>query len=205
MIEQELLRIESEQATPNILIGYSAGARAALLHALSYPTRWDALVLISPSPGLETEELRRERRMKDAKLAQRILDEGLDNFLEFWQSTPLIKSQEDIAPEWRADMQQNRQRHTAHGLATSLLEFGQGSCPNLWSRISALCTPTLLITGEQDSKYTQMGGRITSIVNSNTGQKTVEHRVLPAGHAPHFENPEATAHTIDQFVKTTIG
>src|SRR6056297_509909 len=38
---------------PSALLGYSMGARAALLHAMQFPKQWNALILISPSPGIE--------------------------------------------------------------------------------------------------------------------------------------------------------
>ena len=101
-------------------------------------------------------------------------------------------------------MQQTRQKHIAQGLAASLREFGQGEYPNLWTKIGTLTTPTLIITGKRDQKYTAIGERFASIVNTRNGSKTVTLRTLLAGHAPHFETPDLTAEVIDQFISSTL-
>ncbi len=178
---------------PSILLGYSMGARAALQHACAYPEFWDALILISTNPGIESSDERAERRESDEKLATRIESEGAQAFLEFWQSTPMIRSQQGIRPEWRAAMQASRAKHTEAGLARSLREFGQGSCPNLWPELSKLTIPTLLITGVEDIKYTRIAERIS--------KEQMRHAIIDgAGHMPHLEQAEATAESINQFV-----
>jgi pimeloyl-ACP methyl ester carboxylesterase len=105
---------------PKILLGYSMGARAALLHAIANPTHWDALILISANPGIESAAERSARAASDTGLAQRIIRDGVPAFLEFWQQTPIIRSQQHIRADWRASMQQYRLQHTAAGLATSV-------------------------------------------------------------------------------------
>ncbi|MFO8026722.1 MAG: alpha/beta fold hydrolase, partial [Opitutales bacterium] len=78
-----------QPSTLNLLLGYSMGARAALQHAAQFPDFWDALILISPNPGIEDEGERVKRREVDGKLAQRIESEGVAAFIEFWQNTPM--------------------------------------------------------------------------------------------------------------------
>lgn len=51
------------------LIGYSMGGRLAYSFAMTYPERVSALVLESTTPGLKTLGERRERIMRDRKLA----------------------------------------------------------------------------------------------------------------------------------------
>lgn len=169
------------------------GARAALQHACAYPNLWDALILISPNPGIETEEARAERRKVDDKLARRIETDGAASFIEFWQSTPMIRSQQRIRGEWRAAMQASRAQHTAAGLARSLRQFGQGSCSNLWPELSKLKMPVLLITGAEDIKYTRIAERMKT-------KLSICSVIDAAGHMPHLEQPEATAAAVDEFV-----
>ena len=136
------------------------GARAALLHATHHPDVWDALILISGNPGVENEINRSDRRISDAKLADSIERLGVKTFLEFWQEMPLIRNQREIPTNHQAFMQANRLKNTSVGLAKSLRQFGQGSAPNLWPKIGKLDMPTLLITGEKDTKYTNIAQRM---------------------------------------------
>lgn len=178
------------------------GARAALLHAVRYPQKWDALILISPNPGIEDEAARAERQAVDAKLAQRIEDEGVDAFIEFWQSTPMIRSQKNIRPEWRAAMGTARKRHAATGLAASLRQFGQGQCPNLWPDLNKLSMPVLLLTGKEDLKYTRIAERMQESMRGGQRPLRVHWQSIEnSGHMPHLESPESVARQIDDFLR----
>lgn len=198
-LQKQLSTFHSPLSTPShILLGYSMGARAALQHACAYPESWDALILISPNPGIESADDRTERRRVDEKLAQRIETDGAAAFIEFWQSTPMIRSQQRIRSEWRAAMRASRAQHTADGLARSLREFGQGSCPNLWPELSKLKIPVLLITGAEDIKYTRIAEQMASSFTPYTSHFTIPN----AGHMPHLEQSGATAAAIDGFVSS---
>lgn len=173
------------------------GARAALLHALTYPNYWEAVILISGTAGIESEAERVERRQQDGLLAQRIRQEGVSEFLDYWQQTPLIKSQQNIRSDWLKTMQANRDKHSAEGLAASLEAFGQGSYPNLWSHLGKLHCPVLLIAGGQDVKYCALAKRLGEQL-PNAQWKTVHN----CGHSPHLESPEQTASLIQDFRNT---
>lgn len=187
------------KATPTtqltILLGYSMGARAALMHACKYPSRWDALVLISCNPGIEGEEQRQARREADEALAHKLEKSGSAPFIQEWQEQGLIRSQQNIRPDWYAAMQATRALHSAEGLAKSLKEFGQGSCPNHWPSLAHLKMPVLLLSGSLDDKYDAI---------ARSMNKQIEHAqhttIEGAGHMPHLEGPEATAARLSQFI-----
>jgi 2-succinyl-6-hydroxy-2,4-cyclohexadiene-1-carboxylate synthase len=172
------------------------GARAALLHAIQTPKRWDALILISANPGIENENERSERRRHDATLASQIETGGLDAFLDYWQKTPLIQSQKNIRPTWLKAMRHARREHSTTGLANSLRQFGQGSVPNLWPRIEQLNMPICLITGALDKKYTQIAKRLHQLPSLNTAHSTIE----GASHMPQLEQAEASIKVIQNFL-----
>lgn len=195
LINKELSTLHTPLSTPHILLGYSAGARAALQHVVEYPDNWDALILISPNPGIEDEDERAERRAVDEKLAQRIEDKGAEAFIKFWQNTPMIRSQRNIRKDWRDAMQANRTQHTATGLATSLRQFGQGSCPNLWPELQQLTMPVLLLSGKEDAKYTQIAEKMFNRLRDG-----VLEIVDNTGHMPHLENPETCVSIIGNFL-----
>jgi 2-succinyl-6-hydroxy-2,4-cyclohexadiene-1-carboxylate synthase len=183
---------------PRILLGYSMGARAALLHAVSAPEKWDALILISGNPGIEDPARRADRVQADETLAQSLLRMGLTDFLDFWQETPLIRSQKNIPAAWREAMLEKRLSHTTEGLANSLRQFGQGSCPNLWPQINQLTMPICLITGERDRKYSEIAHRLMRHLPASDQSR---HAVIEAAsHMPHLEQAEASAAVIRGFL-----
>ena len=198
-VQQQLPTFHSSLSAPQrILLGYSMGARAALQHAIQFPDAWDALILISANPGIESETERAQRRRADADLAASVQRKGVPAFLEFWQQTPLIRSQQQIPAQWRKRMENNRLKHSARGLASSLSQFGQGSCPNLWPQIAELHMPVCLITGERDSKYTGIAKRMRPQLRSPL---SIHEVIIGASHMPHLEAAEASAEVMKRFLK----
>ena len=194
-INNLLINHRLEATTQKILLGYSMGARAALLHATHHPDLWDALILISANPGIENEINRSNRSIADAKLADSIERLGIRAFLEFWQETPLIRCQKDIPTDQQALMQANRLKNTSAGLAKSLRQFGQGSTPNLWPEIGKLAMPALLITGEKDTKYTSIAQRMQKVI-PNASHVTI----LDTSHMPHLEQSDSVNKVIQTFL-----
>lgn len=179
-----------------VLLGYSMGARATLLHACEFPDAWDALILISVNPGIEDDAIRAQRRESDSTLADRIERDGISSFLQFWQHQPIIRSQQSIHPDWLSQMQANRLKHSTDGLAQSLRQLGQGSCPNLWPELRQLSMPVLCLTGKLDSRYSSIAERMTRVLPN------AQHITIPnAGHMPHLENPKPSAYEINHFLR----
>lgn len=188
----------TQSASPRILLGYSMGARAALLHAVNFPDCWDALVLISGNLGIEDSGARAERVKADESLAQSLERMGVASFLDFWQETPLIRSQKEIPVAWRETMLQNRQRHTVEGLAKSLRQFGQGSCPNLWPQVGSLAMPVCLMTGAKDTKYTEIAARLSTLLPHPKSRHAI---IEAASHMPHLEQADLAARVVRNFLR----
>lgn len=194
-INKLLTHHQPSDTTQKILLGYSMGARAALLHATYHPAVWDTLILISGNPGIEDKTERANRRIADAELADSIERLGMQAFLEFWQETPLIRSQKYITGNLRAKMQANRLKNTSVGLAKSLRQFGQGDAPNLWPELGKLTMPALLITGEADTKYTNIAQRMQAVLPHAI------HVTIPnASHMPHLEQSDLVEKAIQTFL-----
>lgn len=196
-INQRLLLPDSPRSTQtNILLGYSMGARAAMLQAIQHPSTWQALVLISPNPGIENEKERITRREADENLARSIEKNGVATFLDGWQETPLIRAQKDLPDDVRAAMQRSRLEHTTVGLANSLRQFGQGSITNLWPKLNKLAMPVCVITGEKDAKYSRIAERIQHKLGDNCQHFSIHN----ASHAPHLEEAQIFAPIITKFL-----
>jgi 2-succinyl-6-hydroxy-2,4-cyclohexadiene-1-carboxylate synthase len=167
------------------LLGYSMGGRTALSYAMKHPERIEKLILESTSPGLAIEEERAARRESDAKLAARILDEGIEAFTNFWQDIPLFNSQKALPQAVQAEVRAERLAQNPIGLANSLKGMGTGAQRSYWQTLATFERPVSLITGELDVKFYQKARDM-----QETLQKCSHHVAKRCGHAIHVENPE---------------
>lgn len=183
---------------PMPVIGYSMGARVALSLACAHPERVSALVLISGTAGLSDPDEAAARRAADEALADHIEAVGVAQFLEEWARVPIIASQANIAPQWRARMAARRAHLSARGLANSLRGMGTGAMPPLWDQLDKLPCPTLLLTGALDTKFCDLATRMAARI------RDVRHVVIPdVGHTAHLEAPQAAAAQIAAFLAAT--
>ena len=172
-------------------VGYSMGARFCLHLALACPRVVDSLVLISGTAGIDDVEERRARRASDAALADQ-LDPGpsggpavsVEAFLKQWMNNPLFAG---VGPQ--TDGFEERRRNTGPGLASSLRLAGTGSQLPLWPKLGRLDMPTLVVCGEADAKFTELGRRMVAAIGPNATLAVV----AGTGHAPHLQRPEAVA------------
>jgi 2-succinyl-6-hydroxy-2,4-cyclohexadiene-1-carboxylate synthase len=166
------------------LVGYSMGGRIALAYALHYPEHVKRLVLESGSPGLQSETEQLTRIQADDSLANKITQEGLPAFIDFWQDIPLFQSQRKLPSIKRQAIRHERLQQSSLGLVNSLKGIGTGRQPSFWSQLSELSIPVTFITGELDQKFYLIAQQMKNrIANS----QHIE--VLAVGHAIHVENP----------------
>jgi len=168
-----------------VLLGYSMGARIALHTALQHPEKVRGLVLISGTPGLRSESERDDRRRSDEALAQHIEEIGVSQFIPEWLSNPMFQG---LLSQY-ADIPK-RNRNTERGLADSLRYAGTGTQEPLWDQLKNLHIPVLIITGEQDKKFTDIGREMAAEIS-----KSRFHTMTGVGHTCHLED-------ISQFVET---
>lgn len=179
---------------PCHVVGYSMGGRVALTLASAHPQVCRSLTLISATAGITDEAERAQRRQADEALADRIGQHGLARFVDEWMGLPMWDSLKASlsAEAWQASMRQRRDCNPV-GLANSLRAAGTGSMTPLWDRLNGLDVPTLVICGELDTKFVEIGRRMSELLPRS------ELAVLPGvGHAVHLEAPEACADVIRQ-------
>lgn len=179
------------------VLGYSMGGRLALGFAVSHPERVSALVLESASAGLATQTEREARIHQDEALAERIVSDGIEKFVAEWERLPLWRWQ---SASLKAELRAQRLRNQPMGLANSLRGMGTGAQPYLGDRLARLTMPVLIITGEQDAKFTQIGQEMgRSIPHAN------QRIIAGAGHAVHLEAPAAYWDAVRAFLSTIAG
>ncbi len=178
-----------------VYIGYSMGARLCLHLALDHPDLVAGLVMIGGTAGIEDPEERAQRRAADEDRASKILEIGVESFLSEWLAQPLFAT---LPPEHAGASE--RRLNSAQGLAGSLRTAGTGTQEPVWDRLGELPMPVLLITGELDTKFTEIAQRCLPLIAN------CEHMVIThTGHAVHLEAPGPTAAAITSWWQRVSG
>lgn len=177
------------------LVGYSMGGRIALAYTQEYPERVKTLVLESASPGLKTAEERDMRMAADLQLANRIENDGIKAFVDFWENIPLFSSQKKLTSDKRENIRNERLQQQAIGLARSLKGIGTGSQPSYWPHLGEMALPILLLTGEMDEKFVVISREMKKQFPSAT------HEIInDVGHAIHVEKPVLFATMVEEHI-----
>ncbi|HLT55488.1 MAG TPA: 2-succinyl-6-hydroxy-2,4-cyclohexadiene-1-carboxylate synthase [Bacillota bacterium] len=177
------------------LLGYSMGGRTALSFAIRHPEMIRSLILESASPGLREEEERKQRRKNDEALAEKIIQGGIEEFVNEWENIPLFQSQKKLPAEVRERIRRERLEQDAYGLAMSLKYMGTGKQPSYWEQLSRFAKPVLLICGEEDKKFVQLNEKMNTLFPFSK-LKICE----KAGHAIHVENPDIFGKLVTEFI-----
>jgi 2-succinyl-6-hydroxy-2,4-cyclohexadiene-1-carboxylate synthase len=163
-------------------LGYSMGGRFVLRLALDRPELVERLVLVGATAGIDDADERAERRRRDEALADRLLRDGVERFLDEWLAQPLFASLPDELA-FRAE----RAGSTAEGLASSLRRAGTGAQEPVWDRLGGLGMPVLAVAGAHDHRFAATARRMADAIGPSA-----ELAVVPgAGHAAHLEQPTA--------------
>lgn len=181
-----------------IVIGYSMGGRTALHFTMSYPQKVKTLILESASPGLKTGEERVERRKKDHALADRIMREGMEAFVDFWEEIPLFASQKRLTEDERAEIRKQRLGQSPLGLSNSLKGMGTGAQASWWDKLGELSLPVHLLVGELDHKFVHIAEEMKKL-NPDFQIMTISN----TGHAIHVEEPRKFGTIIEDLLLTT--
>jgi len=181
---------------PSWWIGYSLGGRVALNLAIRKPELVRGVILVSASPGLQYKAERDARVEEDEALAQFILAAGMEAFVERWLAMPLFAGFDQM-PEERVKLERERRlSQRPIGLANSLRGLGTGNMPSLWDRLGEIKAPALVVTGDEDEKFSQIGATMVSAI---PGAEMA--RVPASSHAPQTEQPDTFVLVVSRFIR----
>ena len=176
---------------PRMVLGYSMGGRLALHAAVHRPDRVATLVVIGAHPGIEDDDERADRRQQDEDRAAELRRVGLSAFLDDWLRQPLFADLDDDQAGVR-----DRLRNHTDAVADAFSRLGTGRQIPLWHRLAEIDVPTLVLAGEQDDRYAEIGRRTADAIGANARFDTVP----DAGHAAHLARPEATADLVTTWL-----
>jgi 2-succinyl-6-hydroxy-2,4-cyclohexadiene-1-carboxylate synthase len=179
-----------------VLVGYSLGARVALGCAIADPSRIRALCLLSGHPGLEDPHERVARAAHDHAIAERLLSDPLEAFLDQWYRQPVFASVDVTARQrWaRERLNLNRQKQAALLRCYSLARQ-----PEYWQYLPRLVMPCQMLVGRHDCKYVALAQRARSLAP----QIRLD-IIADAGHAAHREQPRQVAARLQDFIASAL-
>ncbi len=180
------------------LVGYSMGGRVALHLATAAPDRVRSMILESSSPGIADPIERQKRVAADNLLADYIERNGVDAFVDRWESLPLFESQRNLPVAVRAALRGQRLQNNPLGLTNCLRGMGAGRQESLWPRLSSIEMPVLLVAGQLDVKYCRIAREMANLL-PNARLVILE----KSGHAVHLERPTAFDREVLEFLAPT--
>lgn len=181
-----------------VLAGYSMGARLALHTAVRHPGKVRALILESGMPGLEAEEERVSRTVRDEAKASELRRGGMLPFLQAWYKQTLFDSLQE-KPALRGQLIEDRLDLNPERVADELCQLSVAGQPDHWAALPNLSMPVLALAGALDHKYAAVAERIAGLCTK--GQCRV---IDQAGHNVHLEKPEAYVAAVNKFL-TELG
>jgi 2-succinyl-6-hydroxy-2,4-cyclohexadiene-1-carboxylate synthase len=179
---------------PATYLGYSMGARFCLHAALASPALVERLVLISGTAGIDDAAERAERRQRDERLADHLVDVGVERFVDEWLAQPMFAGLSPVNAHRRA-----RLANTVDGLASSLRLAGTGTQEPLWDRLGVLRMPVLVVAGADDAAFAERGRRLAASIGPNAELAVID----GAGHTVHLEQPERFLGTLRGWLART--
>lgn len=179
------------------LLGYSMGGRIAINFALKFPHLIDNLILESTTAGIENENQKKEREKSDLELAEFIENNSIEIFIDYWMNLDIFNTQRRFSNEKINEIRNKKLDNNNLGLANSLRGFSTGVMQPVYNQLKNFEKRTLLITGDLDSKYTELNQKILSLLSN------AEHKIIKnAGHNVHLEEPKEFINTVNDFLST---
>jgi pimeloyl-ACP methyl ester carboxylesterase len=197
-VDQLVGLLDAWEIDETILVGNSAGGTVAMLAALEYPERINALVLVSPAVGegggrynrygwlINTPQMQR----LGPWLVREIQEWGMQMLDDAWHN--LEKRSQETVDLYRKPLQAENWDVALWHHSTAGGESG------LRDRLNEFTLPILLITGDDD-RIVPTANTIALAEELPTAELVV---LSECGHVPQEECPEALLEAVDMFLAT---
>lgn len=174
-----------------IVIGYSMGGRLALHALLADPSLFAGAVVVSAGLGVEGEEARQARRVRDDKWAFRFETEPWDEIVPAWNAQPLFAGAPPPRPR-------SEEEFSREALATALRWWSPAVQKPLAPFLPRITTPVLWIAGERDAPYVAEAKRAAALLPACELWIAGD-----AGHRVPWEVPDAFAARVEAFLPSS--
>lgn len=198
LLRQLHIVIQAAVGASYSLMGYSMGARIALLYALQYQHDIEALILESGSVGIQDPSARKLRFLQDEALAKKIVRNGRAWFRDTWSALPIFKTQQTLPLSVQDSIRRRRFHNEPYALHHTLMGSGQGCMPYVGHRLDEIMCPSLYISGALDKKYSLLGEDVFKKARSFSTAV-----IQNVGHNTHLERPREFERIVAQFLHTT--
>ena len=149
------------------------------------PERFRRATIISAHPGLEDASQRADRLAGDRAWIRRLLEDGIDAFVDAWESQPLFATQAGLPSAVLEQQRRRRLGQSPTGLAASLEQHGLARMPSLWEPLTAFPGALSWIVGSSDARFLGIAREVVR------RRPATQLHVLPGvGHNPLLECPE---------------
>ena len=175
------------------MLGYSLGGRLALHALLEKNHPWQAAVVVSAHPGLESSVEREARRSADMTWAAHALTGKWQDFLTRWNEQPVRAGVLPRDPSIDNALAMRRRE-----IARGMVEWSLGAQQPLWDRLHEITIPVLWVVGQRDTKFLDLATRAVGVLPNATLA------VAPAsGHRVPWDAESWLATTVAEFFKRT--
>lgn len=182
-------RVQTQNFKSRFLLGYSLGGRLGFHALVHQPELWQGAIIVSADPGLGSDCDRKLSLARDQQWSQKFLHEPWENLLQEWNSLPVFCGRKPAYSTSEADFSRSQ-------IADILQKFSKGHQSDLLPHLQKLKFPILYISGEEDTKYCQIGQTLADDYDNITHLNTPN-----AGHRVPWENPEVFLLTVRQFLE----
>lgn len=179
------------------LLGYSMGGRAALNYAINFPYDLKGLILESATAGIINPSLRLERERTDKQLAEFILSNTIESFIDDWMNKEIFQTQKKLSEKILRDIRNRKLKCSKIGLSNILKNFGAGSMHPVYDRLSEIKCPVQLICGELDNKFVDINNHLKTLL-----PKPQLNIISGTGHNVHLEETKQYSDIVYSFVAT---
>lgn len=179
---------------PKCLIGYSLGGRLAL-HALARrPEIFSSAILVSANPGLSDQDQRAQRLMSDRVWADKFRKLPWADLVAEWNAQPVFSK---TFPS-QIELERFESDFDRELLAESLELWSLGYQFDFRALLPQLNLPLLFVTGEQDTKFTEL---TREMVGASPAEPLREHVIVAqAGHRVPWDNPAEFGRVVANFL-----
>ena len=177
------------------VVGLSLGGYASLIFGLTYPERCLSLTVAGAGYGSTADRSEFERDVE--RVAQRLLDEGIEAFGEVYTRGPTRVQFEDKDPRGFEEFRQQFRGSSTLGHANTMLgvQRNRPSILALEERLRGLTVPTLIVTGDEDEPCLEPG-----LFMKRTIRSAALVLIPRSGHTVNLEEPAAFNRAVEEFI-----